>query len=325
MWPGLAFLLITGEPTVDHVQVFDVIKDAQATNSARLNAGTMMVRVSYSRGKSKTAILAAAYAWKGDNGFWAYRLSDPDKLLTPSRSYAGKLEDCAQEYMLVNKGRLFIYNAYLNNLHIYPFTKQGNRPSSYFLFDLSPTTNWHQCCPPIHPSGRPWAELIGDSTPGTPSGSTVKIERVGEDQYKQTRTDPDRGTFEATFSMRYAGYPVSYRYTMADGRIQAQGTYAWSQTPSGTVVLNSGHHERDPGSGNHSVYDIIIEYIDVESPIPNSKFEFEEFKGYMPKNTEVSDHISNTAYPLFKTGGLPTADLKSLSNEIRSRGFLRDR
>lgn len=327
-WTFLLALLVFEGKIDGEDAIIEMIKDAQATNAARVQAGTMQFRVAHSI-KGKRAIRASgSFSWRGEDGLWAYRFTDPDHILTARESEQKELEASPVEYMLLENNKIYSHASVTNVLHLSQIKERQQFSTTFHMFDLFPAILWGRCCPPHHSDGRPWAEMFGAHSPAAQPDSTHELTRMSPDLFRYLRNDPGKGTLSIDLSMQYSGQVTSCRYDVSSKKGRSSlVTYTWEKTSRGAVVLKSCEARKSAAGDPDDVVETFrleLDDVRVDDPVPRSKFLFAEFQKLLPRNTIVNDNIANRMYPLHKSSGPADDRLKELSKEARSRGFIKE-
>ncbi len=124
--------------------------------------------------------------------------------------------------------------------------------------------------------------------------------------------------------MSFAGHVIASDYdSPSDKYGSSHVRYEWRKI--GPAVVFSRCEAKDvTAAGPHqtrSTYTAQFDHTDVTTPVPSSKFSFDDFIKLLPRNTMVNNHITNKVYPLHKSSGLPDESLQELVKKARSDGF----
>ncbi len=320
-------LLTATNMTASDQAIVEIVKDAIATNAALVRSGTTNFDVSRTVLGSRPTRVKGTFSWKGDDGLWTYRLSDPDSLATGRGTYPQDIDEAPVEFMLLSANKLYSYHAKSNSLHLYEFKGRNQALSSFFLFDLFPTTLWDRCCPPLRGEGRFWTEMIGLNSPGSQPNSTHALTRISPTVYRHIRVDPDAGTLRSDYSLDFAGHVVAHDYECPLQKCRSTHVrYEWQRIGLAVVLKHCESKRMSPDDPNRveAVYTAQFDQTDVDTPVPSSKFSFDDFIKLLPRNTMVNNHITNKTYPLHKSSGLPDESLQELVKKARSGGLSKE-
>lgn len=319
-------LTATNMAAVDQA-IVEMIKDAIATNAALVRSGTTNFDVSQTVIGSRPTRVKGTFSWRGNDGLWTFRLTDPESFATGRGTYSQDIAEAPVEFMLLSGNKLYSYDAKSNSLHLYEFKGRNQALSSFFLFDLFPTTLWERCCPPLRGEGRSWTEMIGPNSPASQANSTHELTRISPTVYRHIRVDPDTGTLRSDYSLDFAGYVIANDYDCLpqQGR-STHVRYQWQRIGRAVVLKHCDTKRMSPDDPNRveAVYTAQFDQTDVATPVPSSKFSFDDFIKLLPRNTMVNNHITNKTYPLHKSSGLPDELLQELVKKARSGGLSKE-
>ncbi len=325
----MIYLLLIVSIAVDqdeYVSIADLIKDAQISNAAHLNQGKFRYNITYTIGDKEPIHFESTFFWKSDNAFWAYKYSDPENSI--SRNHEQLLEESPVHYRFIYEDIFYAYSYIHKKIFVDKPEHRNSYSTAYFLFDVFPETNWSRCCQPYHSSGRPWTEIIGPNSPVVSPGDTSRFDRIDAQTYRLVREYSDGGLMEVDFSLDLAGSPTFFRGTAGPGSRSQSKTirYQWERQDGGAVVLR-GCEATWYGKGGSDevveVYKLEIDEVDVETPVPDSRFRLATLAKMVPPDTLVSNHITNESYYVDPSFQRSTTDqLDSLSEKLRKRGFL---
>jgi hypothetical protein len=327
-------LNLGGRVCLGDSKAFESLKNIQIANASDplLDEGHMEFHVEDGILRQKVLTqIEGTVTWQGESRLWVYRLSEPSgRVLMSDWSWSAPLSEASTQYRLETKNHLYSYDSHKNMLAIYR-KKVNDRFSTTHLLDVLPKHHWYRCYPPHHTSGegRPWAEMIGPSPTWASKGQVYEISREG-DLITQVRRDPDGGVQRMTFSMAYGGRPTEFRYERAgERRIVRQGTYTWSKHSDGLYTLKhyrlTSDDSQAPEKGTY-IYWADFKNIRLGPNTAGKPLRFETLVSLLPPDTIVQDHERNRAYPLNKGySGVSQTQFESLSSELRSRGFLKEK
>jgi hypothetical protein len=331
----LLFLLLahlTAVPPDEHDQIVQLLKDSQTANLARVESGVQEFYVKYTERdpddlKTKTYVeLEGTYYWSEGNSFVVYKLSDPG---TTTRPYTAPLNQAPTEYALFRDKKAYAFAAPSHILLIAPNTGETTPFLNSDYLTLDPRTLWGNCCFPHHVGGRPWIDMIGRESPVVGADESLELKRIGEDRFEQVRRSPRGYEIRTVFALDFAGNPIRSTFK-GDGKTIGDKSeeYSWEKLPDGVVVLKECRVKlEEPSRIGILDYDYLIQIrsIDVTSPVASSRFDLDEFKKFLPRDTTVQE-VANGDLRVYKlTPGLEPkiADsLKQLSKTLQSRGFL---
>ena len=319
----LGLFLVNSASADDHT-ITEMIKDALATNATLVRAGTTTFDVSRVVGGNRPVRAVGTFTWKGDDGLWTYRLTDPDSLVTGRGTYEKGIEEAPLGYRLLAGNRLYSYHASTNSLHISKFENFQESIDSFYSFDLFPKILWDRCCPSFRGQGRLWTEMIGPNSPASQPNSTHEMIQISNLIYRRIRNDPGLGILTTDYSMEFAGHVVASDYQPSardDASLQLRSE--WRKVGRAAVLVHCESKSTTPAGPRQyqATYTAQFDHTDVSTSVPNSKFSFEEFTKLLPRSTIVNDHIINKTYPLHKSDGTPDDLLKALAKKARSSGL----
>jgi len=308
--------------------IAEIIMDAQATNAALVASGSAKFQSRLEMEGRRAVEARGTFAWRGQDGLWVFKFSDPDGVFSRKEDYIEPVDDAPTEYMLVNEDRLRTYSSKKNALFINRIVKRSQTTPGFRLFDLFPDSLWYRCCPPHQTEGRPWKDMFGPNSPASRPNSAHEISATGPRTYRFTRRDPDVGVMETDVSLQLAGHVTATKYTPSSPRVEATRVeYVWERLPGGAVVLKSCEATRARPGDPSSVavrFAVELEILKVgKAAVARSTFLPSEFEKLLPENTKVVDHVANRSYPLHPDSGPPPDRLKDLSEELKDGGLLK--
>ena len=280
--------------------------------------------------KSAAAQLHATIIWNADNTFWIYRLSDPTGTFTIN-SEAFDIARAPTGYLLRRGTAYYSYIGATNMVLVHDFPSD-RLPPKIALMDVTPAVTWFRCCPPD--LMRPWSEVIGRDSPAQAAGSTIVLRRSGNDKVIQTRSDPDGGVSETTFSLEFGANVIGHRYLGTNPKARSShGRYKWRKARDGVCTLDECEFTKSqPGKPDSPdrTYHLNIDYIDLEPPAANS-FDLQTLMSYLPEDCIIQDQRSSVTKVIPHPGGPKASDrdrtsqtkLDQLSKDLRARGFLK--
>ncbi len=316
-------LVLLSEPKDDQL-IIDTIKGAIATNAAFVQSGSLEFDVSQTIEGLHPVRAMGHFTWSGTDGFWACRLSDPDHIATGRGTYTRSIAEASVEYKLLSKDKFYSYYASNSSLHVYEY--KNRYLSTFYLFDLYPTTLWDQCCAPLQGRGRPWSEMIDANSLASQPDSTHQIIQVGNKEYKHIRVDPKFGTMRTTYSLEYGGHVVEHDYDFSNGKGESKHIlYEWDKIGRAVVLKRCEARKMfaDDPKRPKSTFVVNISKVDLATRVPHSKLTLESFSDLLPSNTFVNDHINTKTYSLHRSNKYSDEALKDLAKKVRSGSLLK--
>ena len=321
--------------------LFEFLKDAQVTNLASLEKGTLVAHVRFRPWKDWAVLkLETTVMWNRRNALWIYKLSDTDKLISPNNyptEWGAELENQRIMYRLIENKKMYTYDPFDATLYVVDFNKPvGNLTAEgregrlrSWVFDVQPETNWFQCCPPNHDDGRLWLDMIGPESPALVPDAELTVERGSDGLIRQVRIDPDGGRFELVFSPEHCGNVVKVHYRGTDPLARSiYGHYEWRKTPEGVCVLARSEFEKSlPGRPEDidTTYTLDITSIDLNADVGPDRISLDALKSYLPPNTRFHNQVSGKSTMLNPMpGAVQDQRFHSLAEKLRSRGFLKN-
>lgn len=292
----LFLLLATISQPADSAGLNSMLIEKLQENQTSLAHGSFDFYVERKYPGSKYPVkLRGNVQWNQDDIFWAFRCSDPDKMVHPSYAWAGDLSEAKLEYMLITQNQLLFYNASNNSLHIYPFGESNKTIIAGFeLYNVLPRSNWYICHAPYHTPGMPWSDLISPTSRALQPDSTVSLVREGNKVTYQ-RKDKEKGQIlTVCFDLDQSGNVVNFSSEATDSRRRREGKYHWSQNGD-TPVLNRYEFALSEHGSVVETYTLTISNFRSAKP-GAAVFSIDRLKALLPRDLVISNHITNKVY-----------------------------
>jgi hypothetical protein len=122
-------------------RLYEILKDAQATNLASLTSGRMEVETVFENNSTPAARAESTVIWNGANCLSIFKVSDPAGIQFGADVRAAPLTEAPTEYALIYQKKLYIYNPDTNNLFIYD-NQNDQRDRLPLLLQAQPNPYW---------------------------------------------------------------------------------------------------------------------------------------------------------------------------------------
>ena len=306
------------EVAADDAVLYDVIRDARSSNEARLHSGTMEFSLRFVRTAGQKALEATGdITWDETNTLWAYRVSDPEGLVSPTKTSDRPASDQPKRYMLRTPQKFYAYNPDLQTVYL-----DSRDQFAIDLFEVAPLKFYTMFHGQYVDPARPWAEMIGPHPAF--KESRYELTREGSDRIRQVRTDADGGKLTLLMSLAACGNGLEARYDAAGDYPTMVQRFSWKKTPAGVCVLDECEFTasmRGKPTVNDTSYRLKVDRIDLKA-VDASTFSQESLFAMLPRGFTFVDMVTKRSTKNAVKQTLSDQDLKGLTDKLRSSGFL---